>query len=191
MARREYERLTTLSIDQGLALIRLGMTGRSTHRILGEKVSISSLRLRTFLFKGIHCHHKDCPLCGEFFAVERTPISPNRDQRYFHPQYGQYHLNLWSVDGMGNEVLFTHDHIIARALGGEDNMANSVTMCKHHNQVKSRLEARVSEILQKEKENTLESGIIYAEPVLGKKARRTLRKLLEGKVYGEPVLATV
>ena len=194
MPRREYERLTTLSIEQGLALIRLGRAGVQETRIQGKKVGIFSLRLQTFLEKGIQCSHDGCPLCGSFFAVERTPPS-KLNPRYYHPHYGRYHINLWGIDANGNEVLFTHDHIFARALGGSDTLSNSVTMCKKHNQVKSQLESRVAELLQKADELTLESGLIYQDPVerLGKRARRRRNRQakMEQMVYGEPVLAAV
>ena len=89
----------------------------------GVKLNTKSLRLQTFLEKGLVCVH--CGIKGQFFAIEKT--------------YGQdaYHLNLWGVDDEGDERLFTHDHIIARSLNGKDDITNTQTMCSPCNAEKS------------------------------------------------------
>jgi hypothetical protein len=94
----------------------------------GFEVGITSLRLRTFATKGTACMNPGCTNNGTYFAVERTRGSN-----------GPYHINLWAVKE-GGDVLMTHDHIIARALGGSDTHENTQTMCSHCNNAKSHLE---------------------------------------------------
>ncbi len=50
------------------------------------------------------------------------------------------HANLYGVDREGNEVLFTHDHKLARSLGGADNLNNTQVMCSPCNTKKSIVE---------------------------------------------------
>jgi hypothetical protein len=179
--RREYDRLTTISLDQGLALLRLGAAGVPKTEILGETVGISSLRLHTFLWKGVQCSEPGCPLHGEFFAVERSPMNEDPKKRVMHKDYGRWHLNLYAWDkDKKEEVLFTHDHVLARALGGPDTLHNSVPMCRYHNHGKSKLESRVFELLQNADKFTLESGLIYEDTSLrrSKNSRKRLARKL-------------
>lgn len=85
----------------------------------GVLANVRSLRLRTFLASGVVC--KCCGLEATHFALERNYAMEQSG--------GSYHLNLWGVDAEGGEVLFTHDHILARSLGGADNLSNTQTMC--------------------------------------------------------------
>ncbi len=82
---------------------------------LGESVSMASHRLQTFSCHGIKC--VGCNLEGQFFAIER------------YPQDVSYHLNLYSLDIDGKEILMTKDHIIPRSKGGKDVLTNYQTMC--------------------------------------------------------------
>jgi hypothetical protein len=50
-------------------------------------------------------------------------------------------MNLYGMKD-GNEVLFTHDHILARGLGGADDLTNSQTMCSPCNGNKSKAEGK-------------------------------------------------
>ena len=90
-------------------------------------VNICSLRLKTFLKHGITC--SCCNNDGKFFAVERSPGSNS-----------PYHLNLYGIGKDGDEILFTHDHIVARSLGGSDNISNTRTNCGPCNWKKGQLE---------------------------------------------------
>lgn len=63
---------------------------------------------------------------------------------------GGYHLNLWGVKD-GEEVLFTHDHVLARGLGGKDNLDNTQTMCCYCNWEKGDLEAILANELKEKK----------------------------------------
>jgi len=74
------------------------------------KVGTKSLRLLTFKNTGVVC-----PFCGitaTHFTISYQAKSLN------------YHLNLFS-----NDILFTHDHIVARSKGGKDDLSNTRTMC--------------------------------------------------------------
>src|ERR1035437_4967983 len=85
----------------------------------GIWVGVSSVRMRTFAKAETSATGMKCVCCGleaTFFAVEQ---SPGQDS---------WHLNLYGVKD-GEETLFTHDHIKARALGGADNLSNTQLMC--------------------------------------------------------------
>lgn len=107
----------------------------------GQRVGVNSLRLRTFLHKGLTC--KCCGLQASFFAIERN----HSDEEHGRP----YHLNLWGVNSEGEEILFTHDHIKARALGGADNMSNTQTMCVICNNTKGVKEGQLVAKMKKDK----------------------------------------
>lgn len=138
---QQYERLCVLSLEEGLSLIASGL---DEVMILGERVGVSSLRLQTFLFRGVHCNYDHCQYSGQYFAVERSPIKRPKPANPEHAaKYGRYHLNLWAKKENGDELLFTHDHIIAQSLGGRNHIKNAQTMCFEHNMEKSRLESLV------------------------------------------------
>jgi hypothetical protein len=131
-----YERVGTYSIDAGVALL---LSDEEFLFVADHKISIiPSLRLQTFLEKGLQCSVPDCGLVGSFFAVERSWPGKNRPK--FPPRF---HLNLYAIDPTGKEILFTHDHTLARSLGGSDTLDNTTTMCAPHNSAKSVLESLI------------------------------------------------
>jgi hypothetical protein len=77
---------------------------------------------------GIKC--KGCGMKATHFAVEDFRGSNQRVP----------HANLYGMDRDGTEVLFTHDHKLARALGGDDNLNNTQVMCSPCNTKKSIVE---------------------------------------------------
>jgi hypothetical protein len=82
------------------------------------KVKMDSDRYSLFKRKGVKC--AGCGLMGTFFALEA------------HKQdavCGVYHFNLYGLDGDGDEVLFTKDHIISKRNGGKNCLENYQTMC--------------------------------------------------------------
>jgi hypothetical protein len=153
-----YQRLATLPLWQGLQFIRSGV---DEIIFSGERVGVNSLRLQTFLFKGVRCYAEDCPLEGEFWAIERCG-SQNQQPSAKHPKAGRYHLNLYAQMG-GREILMTHDHVIARSLGGKDVLSNVVTMCDRHNTQKSHFEGWISEMLRKAKEMPYDKFLVYGK----------------------------
>lgn len=101
--------------------------------VLGVQVKLFSKgsRLKTFFHHGTKC--SACGLEAKFYAVER----PAHEKDDF-----PYHLNLWGIDEKGEEVLFTHDHTLARSAGGKDDISNTTTMCRPCNFAKSLVEVR-------------------------------------------------
>jgi hypothetical protein len=103
-------------------------------------VNCSSLRLQTFRRRGVKC--VCCGIDASFFAFEK---------QVFNTQQNVHHANLWGFDKDGNEVLFTHDHTIARALGGVDNLSNTKTMCGPCNWAKGEQERVLVDNLRRSK----------------------------------------
>lgn len=127
--RRRYERLGELPIPRVIEVITslIGQRkGKGKAEFDGQIVNCTSLRLRTFALKGTVC--SCCGLEATHFALERTN----------HPSHANspYHLNLWGIKD-GREILFTHDHTLARSLGGLDNLSNTTTMCEPCNSNKA------------------------------------------------------
>lgn len=164
-----YERLGTVAIQDVFDLLPPADVGpvkmnRMSIIVMEQSVKVGSLRMQTFIKKGVVCSR--CKLEASFFAVER------------HAKRGaevadRYHLNLWGVK-KGREVLFTHDHTIARCNGGADNISNTTTMCNHCNSQKATEETR------------------HLHPRLlptGEKKERRLEKV-EARMAGDPVYRT-
>jgi len=101
-------------------------------------VFLNSLRLKTFAEKGTVC--VGCGLSADYFAFERDV--KNREN-------APYHLNLWGIrDNSGRHILFTHDHILAKSLGGTNDLTNTQTMCCDCNSKKSQQEQKVAKIIE-------------------------------------------
>lgn len=94
---------------------------RHRHKLhVGEfSAKITSLRMRTFALKGLKC--ATCERIGSFFAFE-IPIKCNNPNT-------NWHLNLYSVDEDGEEILMTMDHIHPKSKGGKNSLGNVQTMC--------------------------------------------------------------
>lgn len=142
----EYVRLKECDLEETLKAIKehneisngIESVGRGKRvEFSGQQVKLASLRLRTFAIHGIEC--VDCGVKASFFAMERHKIDEN------------YHLNLWAVRENGEQVLMTHDHILARSLGGADNISNTQTMCMDCNFEKGKIEHKLKEIRKAKK----------------------------------------
>ncbi len=100
----------------------------------GLSFNIHSLRLKTFCrtaYKGrLEC--STCKLRAGYFAVEA----------FARGDQTSVHINLYGRNSDGEEVLFTHDHTKARALGGADNLSNTTVMCFPCNNMKGCGECR-------------------------------------------------
>jgi hypothetical protein len=128
--KQQYERIGILTLDDVFPHIeaQLQIYKKSKVQIKDFFLNVQSLRLKTFYNCGL-----DCPCCenkASFFAVERA---------VGNTMHG-YHLNLYGYGKNNEEILFTHDHILARALGGADNLSNTQTMCGECNWAKGKLE---------------------------------------------------
>lgn len=95
-----------------------------------HRVKMNGMRLRTFLHSGTTCVY--CGLTGEYFALEQAPDCPDKP-----------HFGLYGCDALENEIRFTHDHKVARALGGPDHISNTQTLCTTCNTTKSGWESRI------------------------------------------------
>ena len=135
MKHQTYDRLGTVAIeDIKHHQARVGLNASNVKvSVLGTEVKLFSkgMRLRTFFVHGTKC--SACGLEASHYAVERA-VHETGDF--------PYHLNLWGFDANGNEVLFTHDHTLARSAGGKDAVSNTTTMCSPCNTAKSLIEPR-------------------------------------------------
>lgn len=138
----EYDRHSKADMHMVIEMIREVMhspnfrpTAKIKGEINGQPVKLSSLRLQTFAAHGTVCH--ECGIEASFFAVERDLAQAARN--------GGFHINLYGIDADGQDVLFTHDHIIARALGGKDRLENTRTCCYNCNNKKAGLEGEISQ----------------------------------------------
>lgn len=130
-----YTRLGTASLIDVISKVHVYWNDANVRaEVNGHSIGVSSLRMKTFgrdtrASGGIAC--RACGLEAEFFGIE-TFARGNQTTP---------HANLYGVKD-GEEILFTHDHILARALGGEDNLSNTQTMCSPCNSRKSRGEKK-------------------------------------------------
>lgn len=124
--RKHYDRLTMVEIDHVLQLA--AASGGEPVTIEDHVMRVNSLRLQTFRTTGHVC--SKCGLKASYYAVEKTAKGNDHS----------YHLNLWGVHKNGNHILFTHDHMLARCLGGRDSIENCITMCQPCNNAKGMLE---------------------------------------------------
>ena len=123
----KYVRHSLVDIEPVLAAVSKGLEDRLLYQkkektkavFNGQTVGVHSLRMQTFFVRGTTC--KCCGLKATHFAIERSLADERNNVNY--------HLNLWGINAAGEEVLFTHDHILARALGGRDHIDNCQTMC--------------------------------------------------------------
>lgn len=132
-----YYRHSTLELGMVLPLIRdirrkekNQPKDKGKEILMGISVGVSSLRMRTFAAKGCDC--VTCGATGAFFAIEKP----------FNLEDNHYHLNLYAYRKDDSEVLMTHDHIIARSLGGADVLDNAQPMCTICNNEKSKEEVK-------------------------------------------------
>lgn len=118
-----YNRAGLVAIEDVLPLILDKSVEKAEFH--GYKVNVTSLRLQTFAIKGLEC--SCCGLKATHFAVEEQQGQNN------------WHLNLWADRShLGkDEMLITHDHTLARGLGGADHIDNCTTMCRKCNHQKS------------------------------------------------------
>lgn len=115
-------RLATVPVAEVIPLLAVD-THEQRKWLAGYQVRTTSLRLRTFKFKGTTCQH--CKLEATHFAIEQWV-----DQAFPH-------LNLYGPNCYGSpirtEMLFTCDHLIPKSLGGKDYIDNTQTLCHQCN----------------------------------------------------------
>lgn len=93
-------------------------------------INSQSLRYKTF-YNNLKC--VNCGLEGKFLALERSLHGI-----YKMPKNKKgFHLNLYSIDEYGREILMTKDHIYPKSKGGLDIIDNMQTMCYKCNMKKA------------------------------------------------------
>lgn len=137
----KFQRALKIGVEEGIDLIRAHMhksknAQRKRVRVGEWEVSLNSLRLYTFATHPPCCSNPDCTVKAAFFAVELQTAKDGR------PVNSHHQLNLYGVDKEGNTHLMTHDHTMARSLGGEDSLTNTSTMCARCNRRKSVFESQ-------------------------------------------------
>lgn len=115
------ERLGKIPLES--VLPNIGMTA-ARRDYCGQSVNMASKRLLCFALHGTKC--AECGLEGKFFAVER----------HLHQHTKSFHINLYALDGDGEEILMTQDHVKPRAQGGKSDLDNLRTLCTRCNSIK-------------------------------------------------------
>lgn len=108
----------------------------------GYTFNVISLRLQTFYqdFKQNKLCCASCELKAEFFAIESAKNDISNKS---------VHINLYGKLN-NKDILFTHDHTLARKLGGSNHLSNMKTMCSPCNAKKGKLEAELVTLLREE-----------------------------------------
>lgn len=113
-----------VAIEDVFAAMDVAAEERAKYMFIdGDRFGAQSQRYVLFKTKGTTC--VCCGLEAAYFRKERFPNDKN------------YHLNLYGIDHLGDEVLFTKDHILAKANGGGNTMKNYQTMCSPCNYEKA------------------------------------------------------
>lgn len=183
---QKYHRAAVLPTEEVLPLIMGPIKAGNTERITleGVKTHVTGLRLATFKEKGLAC--VTCGITGSLFALERNW---SKSETYLDLPF---HLNLYALKEDGSEVLMTHDHILARALGGTNSMSNSQPMCSPCNSEKSKEES--SEVLLRDATKIARRDALKKATRIKVKAKAEVRKakmLAKLKSATTPVIGVV
>lgn len=106
-------RFEKYSIDEILSLVDKEQIEPDKIKRLGNGARLHSLRL--IVFK----RSQTCVSCG-------------LEAKYFRRESfldENPHLNMYGENDLGEEVLFTKDHIVPKSKGGSDSLNNLQTMC--------------------------------------------------------------
>lgn len=143
---QHYERLGTVEVATALAVIAARLNHErhpetapaapAAWKVLGQRIWVAGVRLQTFANgHALCCAHPECGLAITHAVIERAV---GRKGERLPGQ--RFHLNFYGTNGYGHEVLFTHDHTLARSLGGPDDLSNTLPMCLRCNARKSKAE---------------------------------------------------
>jgi len=89
------------------------------------RIKLGSLRYKVFKRS---CTCVTCGVEGTVFCIDTQGMMRSK---------GRAHFNLYGIRPSGRVVMLTKDHIVARANGGGNEMANLQTMCQPCNQEKA------------------------------------------------------
>lgn len=95
------------------------------------EIDMSDDRYANFFEHGITC--VKCGIKGKYFWLET--LGYGKDNPYAKP-----HFNLYGRSEMGEEIMLTKDHVVAKSKDGEDKLDNYVCMCAPCNQKKSSMD---------------------------------------------------
>lgn len=181
---QHYIRLGVVPVAPIIAAVRARMDNPDLPKevtVLGTSVKISGVRLQTFASHPLHCSDPACCIQATHFAVERSgqPAHTNGQS------HDRYHLNLYGLDADGQEVLMTHDHTLARGLGGADHLSNTTIMCSPCNCRKSKFESKACKMLPRNADAAMERdvGVRKVERTLEHMKRMAQRKGLNLRAY--------
>lgn len=137
----KFQRVAKISVEEGMDLIRAHMhkskaAQNKRVKVGGYHVSLNSLRLYTLATHPPCCSNPECTVRADYFAVE---MQTSKDGR---PVNSHHQLNLYGIDDNGNRHMMTHDHTLARSLGGKDDLTNTSAMCARCNKKKSVFESQ-------------------------------------------------
>ena len=128
MTTQIYTRLIDVPLEPVLDAVATHLGQRKARVLIeGYSIGVVSLRMRTFERDRARLCCSRCGLQATHFGIERQINNKGN----INP-----HANLYGLKD-GEEVLFTHDHTLARSLGGKDDLSNTTTMCSPCNAEKS------------------------------------------------------
>lgn len=126
-----YIHLDRIPLEVGMNAIKNNLQEKEKAfrvQVGSHEVHVTSLRLRTFYADGAKCYI--CAKEATHFSADLFSNRPSNQRQIAH-------MNMWGVDEDGEELLFTHDHVLARSLGGGDHLGNTKTCCTKCNNQKS------------------------------------------------------
>lgn len=159
----------------------------------GEMYQVNMGSKRYVCFQRDGCKCQACGLVGTVMYMERDRSTKE----------GRAHFNLYGVEN-GQEVLFTKDHILARAAGGKDDMANLQTYCSICNMLKGKHDATNEQIAElrkvhdQNKDHKVRKAVVIretkmgigAEKGFGKKKNRIINATAAKEMATRPRLLT-
>ena len=118
---QKYIRVKTLLPNDVLPFVT---REKIVHNFDGYNIKMDSARYQVFS-RSLTC--SCCGLVGTHFGIERfEKLDPMQKGK---PESDLYHLNLYGVNELGEEVMLTKDHIKAKSKGGPNYQSNFQTMC--------------------------------------------------------------
>ena len=116
--------------------VKLITPGSLEIEIYGNFISLMSMRMQSMLRNPPWCANEECGAQIQYAVVQCAinGVSPNRDKTRL------CHVNFYGTDPYGEWRMFTCDHVLARALGGSNDLSNTQTLCRKCNGEKSKWE---------------------------------------------------
>ena len=113
----------------------------------GIYIRVGNNKFKTFQNDGVCCYN--CGIEGEYFSLEKDTSMEKTAIKNKCDLSNRYSINLYALDENNTPVLMTHDHVIARGLGGSSNLDNLKTMCSRCNNRKSANETHATRAIQR------------------------------------------